>query len=96
MLSHCANSQCGKPFLRLGQGKLFLVEAERSTDGEWKTPLSPRKRPQPQRVERFWLCDQCSEIWTLAHDRSHGIMLLPLPPPVGTAVRLTQAYPQSA
>jgi hypothetical protein len=28
MLSRCANSQCSKPFLRLREGKLFLVETE--------------------------------------------------------------------
>jgi len=28
MLSRCANSQCSRPFLRLRQGKLFLVETE--------------------------------------------------------------------
>jgi hypothetical protein len=26
MLSRCANSQCSKPFLRLREGRLFLVE----------------------------------------------------------------------
>ena len=97
MLSHCANSQCRKPFLRLGQGKLFLVESEGSTmDGEFKPAPSPRKRVQPLRVERYWLCDRCAELWTLAHDRVYGVLLLPLPPPAGTAVTITHPYRQTA
>jgi hypothetical protein len=35
-------------------------------------------RPQPRRVERYWLCDQCAEVWTLVHDRNAGIVLMPL------------------
>jgi len=30
-------------------------------------------------VERYWLCDQCAQVWTLVHDR--GIVLVPLPAP---------------
>lgn len=32
ILSRCANDQCGKPFLRLRDKKLFLVETERLTN----------------------------------------------------------------
>jgi hypothetical protein len=79
MLSHCANSQCSKPFLRLGQGKLFLVETEfAAKSGELTAPSSPHTRPQPRRIERYWLCNQCAEVWTLVQDPNEGIALLPL------------------
>jgi hypothetical protein len=46
---------------------------------------SPHMRPRPRRVERYWLCDQCAEAWTLVQDRSAGIVLLPLPQPPTSA-----------
>ena len=81
MLSHCANRPCSRPFLRLGQGRLFLVEAEYATKSrEVSVPLSPYARRPPRRVERYWLCDRCAESLTLVHDRHRGIVLVPLPP----------------
>jgi hypothetical protein len=79
MLSHCANSRCAKPFLRLRQGKLFLVETECVVNsGERTASYSSRMRHRPRRVDRYWLCDQCAELWTLVHDRHQGIVLVPL------------------
>ena len=80
MLSHCANSQCAKPFLRLGQGRLFLVEAESMlAPGCLTNTLLPYARRPPRHVERYWLCDQCAQSWTLVHDRQKGVGLIPLP-----------------
>jgi hypothetical protein len=63
MLSNCANSQGGAPFLRLGEGKLFLVETEYGVKAaDFITPSSPRTRKTPLRVQRCWLCDHCAEI----------------------------------
>jgi hypothetical protein len=86
MLSHCANSQCRKPFLRLREGKLFLVETECITKpGEPSLPQYLRAR-QPQRlVEHYWLCDDCAVRWTLVYDRDRGIALAPLRRPVSSA-----------
>jgi hypothetical protein len=79
MLSQCANSQCGKPFLKLREGKLFLVETDRvAKPGESVSPPFVRAR-QPQRlVEHFWLCDECAPHWTLIYDGERGITLVPL------------------
>jgi hypothetical protein len=98
MLSHCANLQCSKPFLRLRQGKLFLVETEYvAKSGELTAPSSPYMRQQPRRVERYWLCDQCAEVWTLIHDRNQGIVLVPLPrSPVSARVARAEEYRESA
>lgn len=80
MLSHCANPQCASPFLRLGQGKLFLVEADSSAQPVYQAPgtLSYARR-SPRHLERYWLCRQCAEVSTLVHDTNRGIVLLPLP-----------------
>ena len=73
MLSHCANPQCSKPFLRLREGKLFLVEA--GSPKSIKSQGHPRARQQGSRLERYWLCDQCAAEWTLVYDRRQGIVL---------------------
>jgi hypothetical protein len=88
MLSHCANLKCSTPFLRLRQGKLFLVETQCvAKSGELTAVPSLYARRQPRRVERYWLCDPCAAVWSLVHDRNLGIVLVPLPrPPVGAKV----------
>jgi hypothetical protein len=97
MLSHCANLQCRKPFLRLGQGKLFLVETSCVVKpGETKFSPSPRMRQTPRRLERYWLCDQCATVWTLVHDRQKSIALLPLQPPSGSNAATTKVYRETA
>lgn len=78
MLSHCANSKCCKPFLRLRDGKLFLVETDRVKPGEPAAPPFVRARQQPRRAEHFWLCDECAAVWTLVYDGNIGIALAPL------------------
>lgn len=78
MLSSCANPQCGKPFLRLGQGKLFLVETEGATTAPELPTRSRSGRPHSRPLERYWLCDTCAKVWTLAYDRIQGIALVGL------------------
>jgi hypothetical protein len=79
MLSQCANSQCSKPFLRLREGKLFLVETDRLIPaGESPSPPFVRARQQQREVEHYWLCDDCAKVWTLVYDGRRGIALTPL------------------
>jgi hypothetical protein len=83
MLSQCVNPQCSKPFLRLREGKLFLVEAGfRDKSAETPSASSGHARKPPRRVERYWLCDECAAYWTLIDDGEQGIRLAPLRRPV--------------
>ena len=83
MLSQCANPQCSKPFLRLREGRLFLVETDRLVKpGEPPSPPFIRARQQQREVEHYWLCDDCARQWTLVYDREHGVALAPLRRPV--------------
>lgn len=85
MLSHCANPQCMKPFLRLRQGKLFLVETESAAaPGDVRAAPSRAMRYLPRRVDRYWLCDECAVVWTLVHELNHGIVLMPLRRPMNS------------
>src|SRR5437867_6863073 len=86
MLSRCANSQCCKPFLRLRDGKLFLVETDRLTkSGQTAVPPFVRARQQQRCVEHYWLCDDCAKLWTLVYDRDRGVTLAPLTRPATNA-----------
>jgi len=86
MLSRCANSRCCKPFLKLRDGKLFLVETERvNKHGESVAPPFLRARQQQRLVEHYWLCDECAAEWTLVYDRDRGVALAPLRRPVAVA-----------
>jgi|SRR5580658_10571287 hypothetical protein len=92
MLSRCANSQCGKPFLKLREGKLFLVETERVTKpGESVAPPFVRARQQQRCVEHYWLCDGCAALWTLAYDLDRGVVLTPLLRPAASAAATVDA-----
>lgn len=85
MLSQCANPLCRRPFLRLGEGKLFLVETGRVTGpGESAAPPFVRARKLQRRVEHYWLCDGCASEWTLLSDREHGIKLAAVRRPVAS------------
>ena len=85
MLSQCANSRCSRPFLRLREGKLFLVETDRlAKPGESVAPPFVRARQAQRQVEHFWLCDQCAEQYTLIYDRDRGVALTPLRRPVAS------------
>ena len=85
MLSRCANSQCSKPFLRLREGKLFLVETDRLTKpGGPVAPPFVRARQLQRQVEHYWLCDDCAVQWTLVYEGERGVVLAPLRRPVAS------------
>ena len=91
MLSHCANAQCHKPFLRLREGKLFLVETERLTKPGTPVPPFVRARQMQRLVEHYWLCDECAAQWTLVYDRENGVALAPVKHPVQSVTAPAQS-----
>jgi hypothetical protein len=83
MLSQCANPVCSKPFLKLREGKLFLVETDRlAKPGQAAVPPFIRARQPQRQIEHYWLCDECAPKWTLIYDRDRGVALAPLRKPV--------------
>lgn len=72
MLSKCANPECGATFHYLGQGKLYEIRGDAKTG-----PQAVKKAAG--RSERFWLCDKCSNMMTLAVDAAKKVVLMPLP-----------------
>lgn len=95
MLSQCANPQCAKPFLRLREGRLFLVEIEELTPPGVPTPSAlARARPSKRQVEHYWLCDECAAQWTLIYDQKQGVALVPVRRPA-VNVRVAAANSRS-
>ena len=75
MLHKCANPACPSLFRSLSLGKLFLLE----TDNSSRTTVRVRRERSLRRMERYWLCDGCSSVLTLAFARGKGMVTVPLP-----------------
>ena len=92
MLYKCVNPDCSTPFLDLVRGKLFVLDM---------TPLVHLARPQAickehrslRHLERYWLCDECACVFTLAYEKGNGICMIALPKPVARAETPTQKFP---
>jgi hypothetical protein len=79
MLHKCANPMCPRPFRSLNHGKLFLIEIDHPAAFPHDGATTLRKERSPRRIERYWLCDDCSSLLTLTFQRGRGIVTVPLP-----------------
>ena len=76
MVSKCSNPSCTRPFRYLADGKLFHIDISQH-------PELRRKRPDPKRsedIEHFWLCGQCSQLFTVDLVPGEGVVAVPLRP----------------
>ncbi len=64
MVNQCANPNCRKPLHYLREGRVFLFSPKNS---------SPANHKSPHRLEHFWLCGDCAQIWTLEMDSKDGV-----------------------
>ena len=64
MVQKCANPSCSATFHRLGDGRLFVVEASEAN--------SSRK------LQYFWLCNSCRQTMTVAAKKGSGSVVVPL------------------
>jgi len=83
MLQKCANSTCSNPFRRLSEGKLFQVETEYFSSPQFPSKRSVRGGRRMNRIEHYWLCDECSSFLTLAFEKGQGMITVALPGAVG-------------
>lgn len=67
MVNHCANPACHKPLHYLREGKVFLFSKNKNSDPTGKSP---------QRLEHFWLCGNCSKVFTLVMDGNNALQIL--------------------
>lgn len=68
MLAKCSNPSCSTRFLRLGNGRLFILETD-----------PPRHSDKSERTEYFWLCEACSATTTLRIAEGERVVVVPLP-----------------
>jgi len=65
MFSACANPECLLPF-DYQQGRFFRFHKSSVQDGE---------APNTHSVQHFWLCQQCSQEFTLEYRNEAGVLL---------------------
>jgi hypothetical protein len=74
----CANPSCTAAFGWLAGGKLFHFYRESNEITSSENGGGHRNRPHP--IEHFWLCERCSNIYTLKHEAGQGVTILSLWP----------------
>ena len=69
----CSNPSCAASFDWLAGGRLFRFRRER---GENHSPDGLRERMGTNHiVEHFWLCEKCSQIFTLEYKQGEGVLI---------------------
>lgn len=89
MLSKCANPKCNASFQYLSEGKVYELRYSQQPIVPSLTvnaKLTTTSKKMPQRLERFWLCAECSTTMTLGVDRAQNIVIVPLKPHVRHAI----------
>jgi hypothetical protein len=81
MLDKCANPGCVKPFRKLEDGKLFLVEVDVAEAA--LSPSGAGTNKVFRHLERYWLCDLCASVVTLSFEPERGVVAIPLARPMG-------------
>jgi len=76
MLNKCANPGCVRPFRKLEDGKLFLVEIEASTASG--SARAGAEGGAFRQLEHYWLCDPCASVLTLSFEPERGVVAVPL------------------
>lgn len=74
----CANPSCAASFEWLAGGKLFRFRREsaetKTGSGNGTTPTCSTS------AGHFWLCEHCSNVYTLRFDALRGVTIVPLWP----------------
>jgi hypothetical protein len=72
----CANPSCAAFFEWLAGGKLFRFPRT-SNDLALATP-NHTGAVDPHATGHFWLCEHCSNVYTLQYERGRGVKIRPL------------------
>ena len=79
----CANPSCAASFDWLAGGKLFRFPREHRE----QLPLMERTTCESgsHPIGHFWLCERCSNVYTLNYEPGRGVVILPLWPELPAA-----------
>jgi hypothetical protein len=79
----CANPSCAASFEWLAGGKLFRFPRD---DNEHTSTIGNDASANDSRpMGHFWLCERCSNIYTLNFVTGRGVVILPLWPELPAA-----------
>ncbi|HZD75830.1 MAG TPA: hypothetical protein VE218_02420 [Acidobacteriaceae bacterium] len=88
MVNHCANPQCCKPLHYLREGRVYVFDVTQ--------PVSGSGERTARRMEHFWLCGACSEVYLLEQVEDRTVRISPRPQrPVNAPVVLPYKAPHS-
>jgi hypothetical protein len=79
----CANPSCAVSFEWLGGGKLFRFPRQSNEVHEASGEDSAKS--DAHSIGHFWLCERCSNIYTLQYEPGRGVTILPLWPELPAA-----------
>jgi hypothetical protein len=69
----CANPSCAASFDWLGGGRLFRFHRDTGKDLPPDSPLAGASKNHP--LEHFWLCEKCSQVFTLEYKQGQGVLI---------------------
>ena len=69
----CSNPACATPFHWLSGGKFFRFH--RGPAQAIPTDGGAGRVEYVHHVEHFWLCERCSDIYTLGYEPGRGVLL---------------------
>ena len=79
----CANPSCASAFGWMAGGKLFHFYRESKEIASSKNGEGRGVHSHP--IKHFWLCERCSNIYTLKHEAGRGVTILSLWPELPAA-----------
>ena len=74
----CANPSCAASFERLGGGRLFRFRRDSMELAPEDGMEADTNGSHP--TGHFWLCERCSNIYTLRSELARGVVIVPLRP----------------
>ena len=80
----CANPSCAVSFECLAGGKLFRFPTEHR-EIPHKDGGAEVSENAAHKIGHFWLCERCSNVYTLKYQAGRGIVILPLWPELPAA-----------
>ena len=69
----CANPACPTAFHWLGGGKFFRFRPDAA--GDKPSDRASNSRKSSSSVKHYWLCEHCSQMFSLAYDNELGVVL---------------------
>jgi hypothetical protein len=69
----CANPVCPTAFHWLGGGKFFRFRPDQAIEGSGRP--AAHSSASVHGVQHFWLCESCSDVFTLVYEEGSGVVL---------------------